>query len=911
MASRIKGITVEIGGDTTGLDSALKSVNSSIRTTNTSLRDVNRLLKLDPKNVELVEQKQKLLQSAVQDTKSKLEALKEADKQAKVQLENGELGKDKYDALQREIADTEAKLKSLELQTEKTSSFMAKLGESGDKLKNLGSNIESVGKKFALLSGAVTAGGIASANLAMKFEDSIAKLNTVADTAEVPLKDLEKSIVDLSNQTGISANDIAQNVYDAISSGQKTGDAVSFVANATKLSKAGFAESGKALDVLTTIMNAYGLEASEVGRVSDILIKTQDIGKTTVGEMAESMGKVIPTANAYGVQLDQLATGYSIMTSKGIGTAETTTYLNAMINEFGKSGTKVSNIVKSETGKSFQELMKDGYSLADVLEIVKKAAEDQGLSIGDMFGSVQASKAALSLASDGASEFNAVLEETRNCTGATEKGFDKLKTNSYKIEVAMNKLKNVLTDFGKSIMTVLSPVIERLGEKVEKLKDWFNSLSDSQKENIVKVGLILAGLTPLIIIIGKVAGAIGTIMTVMSTLSGVVKTVRGAFAIFNATLLVNPIFLIIAGIVALVAGFVLLWNKSEAFRQFWITLWEGIKTGVMTAWTAISEFFAITFEAIGLFITTVWNGIKEFFVGLWEGIKLVFEMVLNGISSAISFYFELCKTIITTIFEGIKNAIIFVWDAIKNAITVALEIIKGIIEVAFTIISTIISTIFNTVKNIVVAVWNGISSFISGAVNGIRNIITSVFNGVKNTISSIFNGIKNVAVNVWNGIKNAIITPVENAKNKVCEIIEKIKGFFGGMKLNLPHIKLPHFRIEGKLSISPPSIPKLSIDWYKEGGIMSRPTIFGMNGSSLMAGGEAGKEAILPLKSFYDNLDRMLSNKTDTSLMENYLSIIAKNSDKDIYLDNGTLVGELLPSIDAGLGRIAIRKERG
>jgi hypothetical protein len=163
--------------------------------------------------------------------------------------------------------------------------------------------------------------------------------------------------------------------------------------------------------------------------------------------------------------------------------------------------------------------------------------------------------------------------------------------------------------------------------------------------------------------------------------------------------------------------------------------------------------------------------------------------------------------------------------------------------------------------------------------------------------------IKSTATSVWNGIKNAIISPIEAAKNKVKSIVDAIKGFFSGMKLNLPHIKLPHFRVSGKLSISPPSVPHLSIDWYKEGGIMAKPTVFGMNGSSLMAGGEAGKEAILPLKGFYEQLENILSARLNMAAMEKYLAVIADNSSKGIYLEDGTLVGHLLPDIDGGLGR--------
>ena len=181
--------------------------------------------------------------------------------------------------------------------------------------------------------------------------------------------------------------------------------------------------------------------------------------------------------------------------------------------------------------------------------------------------------------------------------------------------------------------------------------------------------------------------------------------------------------------------------------------------------------------------------------------------------------------------------------------------------------------------------------------------MSNVFNAVKTSVTNTFNNIKSTATNVWNGVKNAILTPIQAARDKVKGIVDSIKGFFSKMKLSLPKIKLPHFKISGKLSISPPTVPKLSIDWYKKGGIMTKPTVFGMNGSSLMAGGEAGAEAILPLSNFYKQLSQMLDSKLNTEGMEKYLSIIAANSSKGIYLEDGTLVGHLLPAIDNRLGQ--------
>ena len=218
-------------------------------------------------------------------------------------------------------------------------------------------------------------------------------------------------------------------------------------------------------------------------------------------------------------------------------------------------------------------------------------------------------------------------------------------------------------------------------------------------------------------------------------------------------------------------------------------------------------------------------------------------------------------------------------------------------------IKNTVSTVFNAIKTVASTVWNGIKSAISTVVDGISSKVSSVFNAVKSTVSSVFNGIKSTATSVWNGIKSAITTPIEAAKNTVKSALDRISGFFSGLHLQLPHIKLPHFSISGSLSIAPPSVPHLSISWYKNGGILTSPTIFGMNGSSLMAGGEAGAEAVLPLKAFYDQLENILVSRLDNTKMEKYLSVIAANSSKGIYLEDGTLVGHLLPAIDSRLGQ--------
>lgn len=428
----------------------------------------------------------------------------------------------------------------------------------------------------------------------------------------------------------------------------------------------------------------------------------------------------------------------------------------------------------------------------------------------------------------------------------------------------------------------------------------------------------------------------------------VLKTVWDGFCQVLAPIF-EGVFNNIANILSTVTGVItgILDVFIGIFTGNWSQAWAGVKEIFSSIWNEISSFFTNILNVIkgvadvvlGWFGTSwnevwtniktffegIWNGIATFFTTIWETLKNVVTVGIMAIGSILSAAFDIITLPFRFIWENCKEIIISVWDAIKSKVTTVIHAVASVISTVMNAIKTVFSTVwnaiktvvttvvnaiksvvttvFNAIKNTATTVWNAIKTAVTTPVNAIKSTVTTVFNSVKSTVSSIFNGIKSTATSVWNGIKSAITTSIEAAKNKVKSVVDAIKGFFSGMKISLPHIKLQHFKVTGKLSIAPPSVPHLSIDWYKEGGIMTSPTIFGMNGSSLMAGGEAGAEAILPLAGFYKQLEAMISNHLNTSAMEKYLAIIADNSSKDIYLEDGTLVGHLLPAIDGELGK--------
>lgn len=379
------------------------------------------------------------------------------------------------------------------------------------------------------------------------------------------------------------------------------------------------------------------------------------------------------------------------------------------------------------------------------------------------------------------------------------------------------------TQLKTALLTGVKPAIEAVSAGMLSALDWAKEHPTAMKAIAAAVGVLAVGLTGL---------AVGV---------GVYTAAQWAM---NSAMLANPAVWIIAAIIAaialLVAAIVVIVDNWELIKAKTAEVWENIKTAVSNGINAVKTTISNIMTAISTFFTNVWNGIKS-------GIS----NAINAIKTAVSTGFNAAKNTITTIWNAIKLGIEIVWNAIKSAVSNAVNAVK-----------TTVSNVFNAVKSTVTSIWNSIKSSIDSVWNGIKSGVSSAVNSVKSTVSNVFNGIKSTATSVWNGIKSAITKPIEEAKNKVKSVIDSIKGFFSGMKLEFPKIKMPHFSVTGKFSLDPPSVPKLGIEWYKDGGIMMKPTIFGMNGNNLMAGGEAGAEAILPI----EKLEGYIANVVERSV---------------------------------------------
>lgn len=789
MAGSIKGITIEIGGDTTKLSKALSGVNSSCSSLQKELREVDKLLKLDPTNTELLAQKQKILKEAIGSTKEKLETLKEAEKQVQEQFENGEVSEEQYRALQREIASTEIKLGNLEKQAEESNKEFENTGKAAEETAKNVSKIDTASKAFdtvedkagkaakamAPLSAAAAAVGAGAVASAMNLDDGYDIIITKTGATGEALDDLNKRMNNIFKDIPTDAETAGTAIGEVNTRFQLTGDELESLSKQfIEFAEINGTDLNSSIDNVDTILNKFNVDAGQAGNVLGLLTKVgQDTG-LSMDTLENSLMQNGSTLKEMGLGITESVNLLAMFENNGVDATTAMAGLKKAVKNYTAEGLStdqalqktIDSIKNASTETEALSIAQETFGSKGFAEMAQAIREGK-LSVDDLGGSLE--------------DYGTTVQDTYE---STLDPWDNAK-------VMLNNLKLAGSDLAGTALSALQPAIEKVTSTVQSATEWFRGLSDNQKEMIATIVMIVAAIAPALLIISKVAG-------VISTMINVIKTLQTAITAVNAVLAANPIILVIAAIAALIAIFITLYNKCEWFRDAVNEIFENVKEfiggaievikGVIgTIWDKIQEIWGFIepyLQAAFAFLQQLGADIAQIFSDCWEIIKVVWDLV----EPYFSMLWENIKVIFSVVGEVLGGFFSVAWEYIKGVWDVAVlyfTLIWENIKVVFSAVGEVLGSFFRNAWEIIKAVWDVVAAYFAAVWNAIKtvfsvvkDVLTGDFKGAWDGIKSIFEGFANFFSTLWDSVKRIFSAVGSFFRDTFGAAWDAVKGVF-------------------------------------------------------------------------------------------------------------------------------------
>lgn len=576
MAGNIKGIIVEIGGDTSGLQKALKNVNSATSSLSKELRGVNSLLKLDPTNTELVAQKQTLLSKNIEETSEKLKLLKDIQKQADDAIASGtEISEENYRALQREIANTENKLKTLQSQSSKWSTAGKAIEEFGNKITNVSDKVDKLGNTLTTsLTVPIVGLGTAAVATGNSFEAQMSRVQAIAGATKDELEQLTNQAIQLGAETSFSATEVAAGMENLASAGFTTNEIMEAMPGLLDLAASSGAELATASEIAASAIRGFGLEASEAGHVADVFAEAAARTNAQTEDMGEAMKYVAPVAKTVGLSIEETAAAIGIMSDAGIKGSQAGTTLRGALVRIVKP-TKPVKEAMEELNVEFYKSDGTMKSLKEIIDDLQKSTkglseETKNQALAQIFGT-EALSGMLALVNRGADDLEDITKSFEKADGAAEEMADTMLDNT---AGSLESLSGAIESAGIAIQKALSPEIRELSEWIQDLVNDFNNLSEEEQLNIIKTVALVAGIGPLIKILGTTGKTLGTVTTGIGTFTQAIGVAAGKTVSETASVnklanafkfLTSPMGLATTALGLLVAGLVVAIQKHNEY----------------------------------------------------------------------------------------------------------------------------------------------------------------------------------------------------------------------------------------------------------------------------------------------------------------------------------------------------------
>lgn len=802
MASNIKGITVEIGGNTGPLDKALKGVNSTTRNLQSELRQVQRGLKFNPSSTELLAQKQKVLAEQIENTKQKLNTLKEAQQQVQQQFNSGKIGEDKYRAFEREIETTENKLKNLQQQFNTTSpalqSFGQKAGEVGEKLKDAGEKMKSVGtsmttKVTAPIAAGLTVAAKSAGDFGHQMADIQKEIAAKGENVSSVMSKMSSSSLKWSEDFGQSTDDINAGLLTLVKDGYSGSESMDIMKTSLYTARGANEDLATVVEQLGGALEAYGMKTSNaaqntqnMSRMADSFAYISNHTKTSVSSLGESFSICGQTASSLKQPMEDTAGAIGELQSSNIDASTAARSLKDGLVNLTKPSAEMSEEMKKMKLNVFDAKgqMKEMPTILDEMNNGMKGWTDQQKqsAVATIFGKESLASWNV-LLNKGGSNLRELATHAKNAKGEVKNLSDSMKnTDANKFKEFKESAHALAVSIGQEVL----PVFTSLISKITSLIKSFSQLSPSTKKLIVDFGLVAAVVGPIIVIIGTLVEKIGSIATgvsgaidVFSRLKRTVSEAGGVFALITSP--IGLALLAIAGIAAVAilviknwtpikSFFINLWNGvKQKFTEFWnwlkgfVVTWGpvflavaapfiGIPILIVQHWTQIKATLTSVWNSIKATASSVFNGIASFFVSIWTAISNTFKTVIASIVSFVTTNFSGVLTGISTIFNGVKDYFTGVWEAIKTIFLGAVLLIIDLVTGNFTKLSSDAQLIWNDLKTAFGTIWNGIQQVFSGALQAISAFLSTTWNSILGVIQNIWNNIKSFFESTWQGI---------------------------------------------------------------------------------------------------------------------------------------------------------------